>query len=599
MPFFTKVSLRQKILISYIVVVTAFIAVMYPLASLMVKHIVRNSLRERSSEIIDRIKDEPNDYALIQKLKDQRYLVFFRVSLITNERELLYDSYTRRLLGPQFNQNLARHPEVEQAFKEGIGFYEGESTLLKQKFLYTAQTFDFHGKTYALRTAFPYIFVTELTRDVEIGLIGLSIAALLLFSLMTWYIVNRLTQPIHQIITSVKPFQEGRMSTLPEIKIDKNAYDDVRTLANALNLLSAKIQNHIDTLTQERNETLAVLESLVEGVIAINHQQIITYANSMALSLLNFEREELIGHPIATINQKECNDLIHECQQSQQIVTNTVKINRDTSKTFLDIVAIPKENNSGAVLVMEDKSAHYKLLEMRKDFIANASHELKTPITIIRGFAETLHDNPDIPKETCAMITEKILHNCKRMSALVKDLLVLTDIENIPHSRLIDCDLYEIVQSCGHMIQDLYPDANVTINASANGDFLFTADPSLIELAVINLLENAAKYSKPPAQITITLDDMGDQIKLVIADRGIGIPKSDLEYIFQRFYTVNKAHSRKLGGSGLGLSIVETIVQKHGGKITVESEIDYGTSFTIIFTKHVLKADRTEQDRAG
>lgn len=589
MSFFNNVSLRKKILISYIVIVIAFIAVMYPLASFMVQHIVRNSLRERSSEIIEKIKDEPNDYALIQKLKDQRYLVFFRVSLITDERVLLYDSYTRRLLGPQFNQNLARHPEVEQAFKEGVGFYEGTSTLLKQKFLYTAETFDFHGKTYVLRTAFPYIFVSELTRDVEIGLIGLSIAALLLFSLMTWYIVNRLTHPIHQIIQSVRPFQEGRIPTLPDIKIDKNAYDDVRMLANVLNLLSTKIQSHIDTITQERNETLAVLESLVEGVIAINHQQTITYANGMALSLLGFTREEIVGQPITIISQHDCLNLIRECQQLQQMLTNTAQIKRDGSKIFLDIVAIPKENNSGAVLVMEDKSAHYKLLEMRKDFIANASHELKTPITIIRGFAETLHDHPDIAKETYVMITEKILHNCKRMSTLVKDLLVLTDIENIPHSRLIECDLYEIVLSCKQMIQDLHPNANIVFNKSVNGDFLFTADPSLIELAVINLLENAAKYSKPPAQITITIDDLGDKIKLVIADRGIGIPKADLEHIFQRFYTVNKAHSRKLGGSGLGLSIVETIVQKHHGKISVESEIDYGTSFTLVFPKHILE----------
>lgn len=586
MPQFTKFSLRQKIIVSYIVIVILFIAVMYPLASFMVRHIVRNSLRERSSELIERIKNEPNDYALIQKLKDQRYLIFFRVSLITDERQLLYDSYTRRLLGPQFNQHLARHPEVEQAFKEGIGFFEGESTLLKQKFLYTAESFDFHGKTYVLRTSFPYIFVSELTRDVEMGLIGLSVAALLLFSLMTGFIINRLTHPIHQIITSVKPFQEGRIAFLPQIEVDENAYDDVRTLADALNLLSAKVQNHINTLTQERNETSAVLESLVEGVVAINQQQFITYANEKALRLLGFAKEALVGNAFSLINQKECERLIVECQQSQKVLTDTVKIVHNESKVFLDIVAIPKQNNSGAVLVMEDKSAHYKLLTMRKDFIANASHELKTPITIIRGFAETLHDHPDLSKETYVMITDKILHNCKRMSALIKDLLVLTDIEHIPLSRLVECDLYEIVRSCCQMIQDLHPNALIEIHKAPDEEYLLIADPSLIELAIINLLENAAKYSKPPAQITLSLDTIGeDKLRLVIADKGIGIPKADLEHIFQRFYTVNKAHSRKLGGSGLGLSIVEKIVEKHEGKITVESQVDRGTSFTIIFKR--------------
>lgn len=582
MAKFLKLTLRQKILLSYILFMILFIVVMYPLASIMVKQILRKSLSESSTELIERIRHEPNDYALIQKLKDQRYLIFFRVSLITDERKLLYDSYTRKLLGPQFNQRLAQHPEVEQAFKEGIGFYEGESKLLHQRFVYTAQTFDFHGKTYVLRAAFPYTFVADLTRDVEIGLIGLSFAALFLFSVITWLIVNRLTGPIQQIITTVKPLQEGLISTLPEIKIDPNAYDDVKTLADTLNLLSGKIQSHIDTLTQERNETGAVLESLVEGVIAINEQGIITYVNQMALSLLGLPREKLIDHPFEVTNQKECQELLLACQRSQKLITETVQLHKEGAKVFLDVIAIPRNLKSGAVLVMEDKSTHYKLLNMRKDFIANASHELKTPITIIRGFAETLHDNPDLPAETNARITEKILHNCKRMSTLVKDLLILTDIENIPESRLIETDLYELVMTCIRMLEDLYPEAIVRVNKIPEEDLTLSGDPNLLELAIINLLENAAKYSASPAQITVTMDHEGEWLKLVIADKGMGIPKEDLEHIFQRFYTVNKAHSRKLGGSGLGLSIVETVVAKHGGRISVVSEVNKGTAFTIL-----------------
>lgn len=218
---------------------------------------------------------------------------------------------------------------------------------------------------------------------------------------------------------------------------------------------------------------------------------------------------------------------------------------------------------------------------MRKDFIANASHELKTPITIIRGFAEMLHDNPGLPTDTVGEMTTKIVKNCKRMNSLIKDLLTLSDIENIPLSRLVRCDLVKIAEQCTNTLHDIYPDAEVNIHCDKEKTYAVTADPSLLELALMNLLENAAKYSKAPAQIDISLDKMDSKIKITLSDKGIGIPKGDLEHIFERFYTVDKAHSQKLGGSGLGLSIVQTIIHKHFGQIAIDSVLGEGTTFTI------------------
>jgi two-component system phosphate regulon sensor histidine kinase PhoR len=167
------------------------------------------------------------------------------------------------------------------------------------------------------------------------------------------------------------------------------------------------------------------------------------------------------------------------------------------------------------------------------------------------------------------------------MSALVKDLLLLTDIEHIPQSRLINCDLASLAESCCHTLQDLHPEAKVTFHQLCKEAMTLQGDPSLLELAIMNLLENAAKYSQAPAQIAVTLDRQQNDITLSIADKGIGIPSEDLDYIFQRFYRVDKARSRKLGGSGLGLSIVKTIVEKHGGKISVASKLGQGSAFTI------------------
>ena len=218
---------------------------------------------------------------------------------------------------------------------------------------------------------------------------------------------------------------------------------------------------------------------------------------------------------------------------------------------------------------------------MGKDFVANASHELRTPITIIKGYAETLHDHPDLGREKYVEITEKIGRNCIRMENLVKSLLTLTDIENISEDRFIETDLTILVENCRHTVRSVYSDANVTIDAPQKR-ILISADSGLLELALVNLLDNAAKYSEPPAQITIKIaPNLEGEVVVTISDQGRGIPEEDLEHIFQRFYRVDKTHSRRLGGAGLGLSIVRTIIAKHGGKIEAESKVGEGTTFTI------------------
>jgi signal transduction histidine kinase len=252
-------------------------------------------------------------------------------------------------------------------------------------------------------------------------------------------------------------------------------------------------------------------------------------------------------------------------------------------KLYIDIVAAPKKDKSGAILVLQDKTEHHRIIEMRKDFVANASHELKTPITIIRGFAEALHDNPDLPKDTYEEITAKIVNNCEKMNNLIKDLLTLTDIEHIPESRLMECNLSEIAENAKTTVGDAYPDAEINIRLSGkNDDYYLLADPNLIELCLVNLVENAAKYSPLPADITITLDKTEEWMTVAVTDKGIGIASDELEDIFQRFYRSEKSrYNRKIGGSGLGLSIVETIIAKHFGKITVDSTEGVGSTFTV------------------
>ncbi len=226
-------------------------------------------------------------------------------------------------------------------------------------------------------------------------------------------------------------------------------------------------------------------------------------------------------------------------------------------------------------------NTHYKFLEMRKDFIANASHELKTPITIIQGFAETLHDNVTLPKETLVDISEKIFHSSLRMGRIIHNLLTLASIENTQDAQIAPCDLVELIETCKNTLQSVHTSAEVTIHYNTALDYTIKADEALLEIALSNLLENAAKYSKETPKIEVHIDRMEDFVKIAIKDNGIGIPENDLERIFERFFRVSKMQSKKIGGSGLGLSIVATIVEKHCGKISVESTLGKGSTFTI------------------
>ncbi|MES2122806.1 MAG: ATP-binding protein [Chlamydiota bacterium] len=340
-------------------------------------------------------------------------------------------------------------------------------------------------------------------------------------------------------------------------------------------------------LLDERNEKGAILESLDEGVIAVDGQMQVCYINAIGAKMVGISRRKLIGNPFPKTSSlffsellDKCTTLLATCQTTGSALTDSISMGEE-KRIYFDLIAVPKTQSNGAILILQDKSSHYRVLEMGKDFVANASHELRTPITIIKGFAETMQDLPELPREMVADMTEKIVRNCQRMDTLVKNLLTLADLDNLPESRFQDCDLAALAEACREVVQSVYKDASIEIDSNEE-PIAVNADPDILELAIINLLDNAAKYSNSPAQICMKIWQEAEEVHITISDKGIGIPLSELEHIFDRFYTVDKARSRRFGGAGLGLSIVRTIVEKHHGSISALSQIGEGTTFTIV-----------------
>ncbi len=588
---FSNLSFRAKIFVSQLILFVVLIIVPLPFMQRVVFEIVRKSLVEEAQELIGMLGGAESEKSMIDKMNEEKAFIFFRVSIFNGQGQRIYDN--RFASHPELVPITPPSNEIDEALRKGFGYSERMSKTFGVRFAYIAVGFTVQGQKYVIRTAYPYAPIEEMMHNFVLGFVFLGTMLLFFFMLITWLIFSRFSRPIEKIVRAVKAYQEEKSKELPHIVLDKTVgeNDELRHLAETLNSLSERVKSQMQGMLEERDEKEAILESLGEGVMAVDAMMKIQYINFIGSKMLGIPRRQLQGHPLSEIIHRtkrplleRCLALLQTCQEKGEIISDAMSIG-DGRKAHLNLIAAPKANRRGAIIVVQDNSDHFRILEMGKDFVANASHELRTPITIIRGFAETLQDIPDITQEMLHDIVEKIVRNCQRMDTLVRNLLTLADIENLPLSNLRPCNLIALVEECRQRLNFVHPEVDVeVVSEKEEIQLLIVAD--LIELAISNLLENAVKYSKPPAKIRMEVHQEEDEVKITIADQGIGIPAADLEHIFDRFYTVNKAHSRKLGGAGLGLSIVKTVIDKHDGSIAVNSEVGVGTRFIITLPLH-------------
>ncbi len=343
-----------------------------------------------------------------------------------------------------------------------------------------------------------------------------------------------------------------------------------------------KLQNK--RLLSERIEKVDLLDHLQEGVILIDNALEVVYINAKGNAILAIDNE-CIGESVFALKSeknafllKHIQSLLHSAKEQHLPLMYT----QEKTRKVYELRLCHLEGGRFLVLIDDRSEHHYE--DIGRDFIANASHELRTPITIIKGFTETLCDLSQISEAMLEDILEKILRNCERMDNLVKNLLTLADVDHIPKERFQTCDLVALIDNCNQTLLVSHP--TVCIESLHSHDIISVlADPDFLELAIMNLLENAVKYSSPQETVCITviLEQEEEGVFLRIQDQGQGIPKQAINHIFRRFYTVDKSHSRQLGGAGLGLSIVQRIIECHKGKITVDSSVGKGSTFTLQF----------------
>jgi two-component system, OmpR family, phosphate regulon sensor histidine kinase PhoR len=580
-------SFRKKIIISDIILFLIFLAFLILIVGNTVKAVIKRNIVKQTKELISEIENKEDLESIRQALQEKENYVFFRYCLINQDRKRLYDSHKEKVLDYTYKEHhVLKSLEVKNAIETGFGYHEEYSIIFNQPFAYVAIKFQSHGKDYILRTAFPFKQIEDVTRNFEIGFLTFGAFILLLYSLMTWGIIHKLSRPIQQIINAIKHYKEEKDEFLSHIKLDKTIglNDDFGKLASTINSLSQTIQKRIQELKDQHSENKAILESLVEGILSVNEENKITFVNSKACQMLEKEKDEICFKKLNNIDDhhkifQKCEKLIIKSLSQNEILSCSLLI-KDEKKTYLNIIAIPRAQKKGVILVLQDKTADYKVLQLGKDFIANASHELKTPITIIGGFAEALCDYPQMKMSMKKEVSSKILKTCKRLTNIVQNLLTLAEVDNIAKSHFVDCNVSILIHNAVHMLKLYHENVDVKIDDQIK-ELYILAQPPLLELALLNILENSVKYSENHPQIVVELKSLDNMIHISIQDKGIGIPKADLEHIFDRFYTVDKARSKKMGGTGLGLSIVNNVIEKHEGKIFAKSEMGKGTEFII------------------
>lgn len=429
--------------------------------------------------------------------------------------------------------------------------------------------------------------INNLLLDSQRIIINATLVALVGSILLGLLLSTSITGPITDLTKKVGVVAQGNFSQKVEVKSD----DEIGQLASMFNFFTDELQETISEMEIERAKLDTIFDYMAEGVIALNVNNELIHANQVASEILELNKEDLSKNKINLSNLNIFN-IDYNNKSSLEGVVST-----DIDDRHYNLIYGPylddEEIASGIIIVFQDVSKEHTLDEIRKDFVANVSHELKTPLTTIKTYTETLLAT-EIDRETSNRFLQTIDTETNRMTRLVKDLLELSNIDNKSSKLNLErINIYNLIKNCLAGLEVLKEEKDIKLDLKIRKeDIEITSDRNSLEKIVMNIISNAYKYSNDKGKVVIELMDLKERVKIIIKDQGVGIPYADQKHIFERFYRVEKGRSRKAGGTGLGLSISKELVEKLGGTISIKSKPNIGTEVTLIFLKDVTYNDR-------
>lgn len=401
-------------------------------------------------------------------------------------------------------------------------------------------------------------------------LFGLVVAIFLSFLLS-----KTITTPVEKLTDQAARIAAGDFTSSAQIQSE----DEIGILSDTFDEMSAQLETTLRQVEEERNKLDTLFQHMADGMVAFDSDGMLLQFNAAAEEMLDRKLDESLRYT----------DVFPEVQVRQEDVAldgRSIEIDYAAGPRFLKIYFAPIRlgaEGKGLMAVLHDVTEQRKLDDSRREFVANVSHELRTPLTNVRGYAETLMSADDIDRDIQMRFLGVISSEADRMTRIVKDLLTLTRLDyNRMEMHMQRMDLRELGQKAAAAMEGQAKSQGLTLTCDLPAEMpAVTGDPERIQQVIINIITNAIKYNKPQGSIAITGGVEAEQVFLRVEDTGIGVPKADLERLFERFYRVDKARSRESGGTGLGLAIAKQIVETHGGRIGFDSEYGKGSIVTL------------------
>jgi two-component system phosphate regulon sensor histidine kinase PhoR len=505
-----------------------------------------------------------------------------RITLIRSDGSVIADSART---DPELHrmENHAGRPEVQDALASGQGVAVRHSDTTGQTYVYAARSLnDAKGELFVLRLAQPISELQALRGRLAAAMLLAALAAGVAILLTSLWIDRRLFQPLDRLIAQSRALVNGGLR-----RVQVPDEDELAAIALALNRLAETAEVQFAAVRDERDHLKAILSSMSEGVLVVGADGRARLLNPSFRRLFDLDEEEteVTGRRVLElIRHPGLSRLVDDTLRLGESQSGQIELLAPERRTLLLASAALAGGERGAVVVARDTTEMTRVADMRRDFVANVSHELKTPLAAIRGYAETLRDGALDEPPTARRFTDRILMQCRRLQALLDDLLTLSRLESVASqaTEREPVDLKAILVRAAEVLSAAARERQVQIEVdAADGVPPVPGDPDGLERLVLNLADNAVKYNRPDGCVKLLLFQSDGHAVIEVTDTGIGIPQDALARIFERFYRVDKGRSREEGGTGLGLAIVKHVAQAHGGQVEVESRIGKGSTFRV------------------
>ena len=505
-----------------------------------------------------------------------------RITVIETSGKVLADSQE----DPQQMDDHSDRPEIIEAMKEQIGSEIRFSHTLGLNMMYVAIPLKAEDRVIAvLRIAKPVSAINRQLKFIYYKILIGGLIVAVVAALLSLAVSRKISRPLEELKKGAVFFADGDLSH----KLPAGNCLEIDAVAKAMNQMAGEIDERIRTISRQRNEQKAVLSSMAEAVLAVDSEQRLITLNSSAAEMIGVDISHAKGRTLQEIIRNPAlQHFVINSLASNEPIEDNITLHKDNSERFLQAKSNALQDEQGQkigiLVVLNDITRLKRLEQVRRDFVANVSHELKTPITSIKGFVETLLEGAIKKPEEAKRFLDIIAEQTDRMDAIIDDLLALSRIEQQAEKTEIELEngcIKDVLETAIELCRNKARAKQIEIELRCADDIVANINMPLLEQAVVNLLDNAIKYSPSSSKIEVAAVQADEQISITVTDFGCGIDKESLPRLFERFFRVDKARSRKLGGTGLGLAIVKHITQVHSGHITVESKIGSGSVFTI------------------